>query len=219
MGFEIGRFDKLRLRALDAGVRVSLVRVHYVSGASDELPVDTDLTANARTRWLPISGDRIIRDIEVGLRRRDAGRGEATIEIYGDHADGYLDPGGEGARVPRTNGWVPMGAKTAALRAGFDQLEFSIGRNKGGFKKLRIDAKERAITLREVRVVYGTGEDEIISIDSARQRVAAGASFGPIDLRGNSRLVKAVILKTRSRFLDSEVRGRDAAVVEVWGQH
>ena len=49
--------------------------------------------------------------------------------------------------------------------------------------------------------------------------LAAGASFGPIDLRGNSRLVKAVILKTRSRFLDSEVRGRDAAVVEVWGQH
>ena len=182
-------------------------------------PVNADVAANTRTRWLPLTGGRAIRDIEVSYRRRDNGRAGATVEIYGDYADGYLDPGGEGARNPRYNGWVPMGSRTTALRVGFDQLDFQLGPNKGGFRKLRVDARERAITLREVRVVYATGEDEIITIDSARQRVAAGASFGPIDLRGGSRQVRSVILKSRSRFLDSEARGRDAAVIEVWGQH
>lgn len=219
IGVQIGRFDKIRLRALEAGIRLAAVRIHYVSGAPDSLPVDVDISANSRTRWLPISGDRAIRDITLAYRRRDGGRGAATIEIYGEHAAGYLDPGGEGANLARYNGWVPMGARTTALRVGFDQVEFQIGGNKGGFKKLRVDAKERAITLREVRVVYGTGEDEIITIDTSRQKIAAGASFGPIDLRGSSRPVKQVILKTRSRFLDSEARARDAAIVEVWGLH
>ena len=168
---------------------------------------------------MPVAADRMLRDVEVSYRRRDGARGAATVEVYGEHGDGYLDPGGEGARLVRYSGWVPLGAKTSALRIGFDQLDFQIGRNKGGFKKLRVDAKDRAITLREVRVVYATGEDEIFTIDSARQRIAAGASFGPIDLRGSSRPIKGLILKTRSRFLDSEARGKDAAIVEVWGQH
>jgi hypothetical protein len=218
-GLDFGRFDKIRLRSLDAGIRIAKLTVNYTTGAPDILPIDADISASGRTRWLAITGDRIVRDIEVTYRRRDNGRNAATIEVFGEHATGYLDPGGEGARITRYNGWVPMGARTAALRVGFDQLEFEIGRNKGGFKKLRIDAKDRAITLREVRVVYVSGEDEIFAIDTTRQRVAAGASFGPIDVRGGTRPVKSVILKTRSRFLDSEARGRDAAVVEVWGQH
>ena len=219
VGFEIGRLTKVRLRVLDAGLRLSDVKIHYVSGQPDIVALNADVPANSRTAWLPVSADRVVRDVEVSYRRRDGARGAATVEIYGEHGDGYLDPGGEGARLARYSGWVPLGAKTSALRIGFDQLDFQIGRNKGGFKKLRVDAKDRAITLREVRVVYASGEDEIFTIDSTRQRIAAGASFGPIDLRGSSRPIKGLILKTRSRFLDSEARGKDAAIVEVWGQH
>lgn len=219
IGFEIARLSKLRLRVLDAGLRLDDIKIHYVAGQPDVVAVNADLAANNRTAWLPVAGDRAVRDIEVSYHRRDGARNAATIEIYGEHGDGYLDPGGEGARLARYSGWVPLAAKTTALRIGFDHLEFQIGRNKGGFKKLRVDAKDRAITLREVRVVYATGEDEIFTIDSSRQRIAAGASFGPIDLRGSSRPIRSLILKTRSRFLDSEARGKDAAIVEVWGQH
>jgi hypothetical protein len=219
VGFEIGRLTKVRLRVLDAGLRVNDVKIRYGSGQPDVVAMNTDVTANSRTVWLQVSPDRVVRDVEISYRSRDGARSAATVEIYGEHADGYLDPGGDGARLARYSGWVPLGAKTSALRIGFDQLDFQIGRNKGGFKKLRVDAKDRAITLREVRVVYATGEDEIFTIDSTRQRIAAGASFGPIDLRGSSRPIKSLILKTRSRFLDSETRGKDAAIVEVWGQH
>ena len=219
VGFEIGRLTKLRLRVLDAGLRLNDVKIHYVSGQPDTVALNADVTANNRTAWLPVAGDRVVRGIEVSYHRRDGARNAATVEIYGEHGDGYLDPGGEGARLVRYSGWVPLAAKTTALRVGSDQLEFQIGRNKGGFKKLRVDAKDRAITLREVRVVYATGEDEIFTIDSTRQRIAAGASFGPIELRGSSRAIKGLILKTRSRFLDSEARAKDAAIVEVWGQH
>ena len=151
--------------------------------------------------------------------RRDGARAPATVEIYGEPGDGYLDPGGEATRMARYGGWVPLGAKTSALRNGHDQFDFQIGRNKGGFRKLRVDAKERAITLREVRVIYATGEDEVFAIDSSHQRIAAGASFGPIALRGSSRAIKGLVLKTRSKFLDSDTRGKDSAIVEVWGQH
>ena len=60
--------------------------------------------------------------------------------------------------------------------------------------------------------------DEIITITNARQKISAGASFGPIELRGNSRPIQKIILRTRARFLESEAQGRDATIVEVWGQ-
>lgn len=218
VGVEAGRFDKIRLRSLDSGLRLGEARIIYTTGAPDVLTLEMDVAANTRTPWLPVSSDRVVREIALTYRGRGPARSMPTVEIYGDLAEGYLDPAGDGSRSARTNGWVPLGAKSVALRQGVDQLDVQIARNRGGFKRLRVDAKERAITLREVRVIYATGEDEIITIDNARQRIAAGASFGPIELRGGSRAVKDVILKTRSRLLESEVRGRDATIVEIWGQ-
>lgn len=214
-----GRFARIRLRAVEAPARIERLSVEFTSGPAEEVQLGSEIPAGGGSAWIAVSGDRPIRQVGVTYSRRAAPRNAGALELFGEFVPGYLDPGGEGARDPRHNGWVTLGASTTALRVGFDQIELPIPDNKGGFKKLRVDVKDRAITLREVRVVYGTGEDEIITIDSARQKISAGASFGPIDLRGGTRLVKRIVLKSRSRFLDSEARGRDAAIVEVWGQH
>lgn len=219
VGVEIGRVAKLSLRTLDGPLRVSQLKIIYSDGLPEIIAYDAEVAANTRSAWIPIPSRHAIREIEIAQRHVDDRRHPPTVEVYGEHAEGYLDPDGDGARLVRYSGWVPLGARTAALRIGFDHLDFQVGPNKGGFRKLRIDAKGRAVTLREVRVVYTSGDDEVVAIDSARQRLAAGASFGPIELRGHARPIKSLILKTRSRFLDSEARGRDAAIVEVWAQH
>ena len=52
-----------------------------------------------------------------------------------------------------------------------------------------------------------------------KTKVEAGASYGPIDLKGGTRAIKEIRAKYRSRFLDKAAVGKGAAIVEVWGRH
>ena len=93
----------------------------------------------------------------------------------------------------------------------------SVGSNEGGFRRIRVTVRDRAITLNEVKVVYTDGEEEIVPV---RTRVDAGGTYGPIDLRGKRRQsIDHIEAKYRSRFFDSSAKGKGSAIVEIWGQH
>jgi hypothetical protein len=219
VGARIGKFDKVRLRVLDNDIRLVQMRVIYESGEPDTLAYDADIRANSRTKWFALKGDRFIREVELIYRRREGFRGQATVEVYGEYAEGWLAPGGEGSKI-REGGWVLLGSATAALKIGFDRDKIEIGRNQGGFRQVRLDVSERAITLREVEVVYESGDVEKFEVPSSVRRIAAGASYGPIDLRGTARrAIREVNLVYRSRFIDRDARGRDAGIVQLWGRH
>jgi hypothetical protein len=83
-----------------------------------------------------------------------------------------------------------------------------------GFRSLRLDVKNRAITLNRIKVIY---TDESSDVFGERQRVAGGSSFGPVDLKPG-RPVKQVEISHRSRIFDSQAEGSGYAFVEFWAK-
>lgn len=214
VGNEIGKFAKIRLRVLDNDIHINEMKVVYANGESDTLAVNADIPKNSRTNWIDLRGDRFIKEIQLVYRSRPSFNGQARIEVFGQYAPGWLGPNGEGRKY--NQGWVLLGAQTAGF-IGFDKDIIPVGSNEGGFRRIRVTVRDRAITLNEVKVVYSDGEEEIIPV---RTRVDAGGTYGPIDLRGRRRqAVDHIEAKYRSRFFDSSAKGKGSAIVEIWGQH
>lgn len=214
VGNEIGKFDRIRLRVLDNDIHINELTVVYANGETDALAVNADIPKNSRTNWIDLKGDRFIKEIQMSYRSRPSFKGQARIEVFGQYAEGWLGPSGEGRKY--NQGWVLLGAQTAGF-VGFDKDVIPVGRNEGGFRKIRITVRDRAITLNEVTVIYTDGSQEAIPV---RTRVDAGGTYGPVDLKGERRVaIDRVEAKYRSRFFDASARGKGAAIVEVWAQH
>lgn len=211
VGNEVGKFKRIRFRVLDNDIYMNEIRVVYAGGGEDVLAVNAEIPKNSRTNWIDLKGDRFIKEIQMVYRSRPSFSGQARVEVFGQYADGWLGPNGEGRKY--NQGWVLLGAQTAGF-VGFDRDVIPVGRNEGGFKRLRVTVRDRDITLNEIKVIYTDGIEETISI---RQRIAAGTSSEPIDLKGNRRqAIERIEAKYRSRIFSS---GRGAAIVEIWGQH
>lgn len=214
VGAEIGKFDKLRLRVLDNDIFIRSMKVVYANGESEEIAYNADVKKDSRTRWLNLKGDRFIKEIQLIYNSRPNFKGRAYVEVYGQYAEGWLGPQGEGRKF--NQGFVLLGAQTAGFTIDRnDRIE--VGRNEGGFRKIRVNVKDQAITLFEVRVVYGNGEVDIIPAN--RTRVDAGGSYGPIDLKGGSRVITEIRPTYRTRIFQQGGVARGRAVVEFWGQH
>ena len=126
---------------------------------------------------------------------------------------GWLGPNGEGRKY--NQGWVLLGAQTAGF-VGFDKDVIPVGKNEGGFKRIRVTVRDRAITLNEVRVIYGSGQEDIIPV---KARVDAGSTYGPIDLKGGTRIIQRDRGALPQPVDRRQAKGKGRAVVEVWGQH
>jgi CBS domain-containing protein len=214
VGNEVGKFAKIRLRVLENDIHINEMKVVYANGESDTLAVNADIPKNSRTNWIDLRGDRFIKEIQLVYRSRPSFNGQARIEVFGQYAPGWLGPNGEGRKY--NQGWVLLGAQTAGF-IGFDKDIIPIGSNEGGFRRIRVTARDRAITLNEIKVIYADGEEETIPV---RTRVDAGGTFGPIELKGQRRqAIDHIEAKYRSRFFDSSAKGKGSAIVEIWGQH
>ena len=86
-----------------------------------------------------------------------------------------------------------------------------------GLKRIRVNVRDRAITLDQIRVIYASGAEFVVPV--ARQKIEAGGEYGPIELKDGSRGIKEIRMRYRSRFIDRAAAGKGAAIVEVWGQH
>jgi hypothetical protein len=217
VGGDLGKFSRIRLRVLGNDVHINALRVVFVDGAEQKLAVDADIQANARSQWLEVDGSRFIREIEMTYRSQPSLKGQARVEVTGEYADGWLGADGEGRKYHE--GWVLLGAQTAGF-TGFDRDTIVVGGNEGGFSRLRLAALDRAITLKEIRVKYYSGPDELFRM---HERVDPGKPYGPLEFKGGKAPIRAIEARYRSRFdlakgLKSAFNGRPA-VVQIWGQH
>ncbi len=213
VGNEIGKFDRIRLRVLDNDIFLNDLKVIYGNGEPDTIAVNTEIKKDSRTNWLNLKGDRFIKEIQLSYRSKPSVKGQARVEVFGEYAEGWLGPQGEGRKF--NDGWVLLGAQTAGF-VGFDKDTIQVGKNEGGFTKIRVTVRDRAITLNELRIVYANGADDLIPI---KTRVDAGSTYGPIDLKGDKRAIEKIEARYRSRFIDKEAKGKGNAIVEVWGRH
>jgi hypothetical protein len=217
VGGDLGKFHRIRMRVLGRDVHVTALRVIFVDGAEQKIDVDADIKANTRSPWYAIDGTRFIREIQMIYRAHPGIDGQARVEVTGEYAADWLGPDGEGRKYH--DGWVLLGAQTAGF-TGFDRDVITIGSNEGGFTRLRVEAIDRAITLKEIRVKYLAGPDEVFTM---RERVDPGKSYGPLEFKGGKAPIKSIEARYRSRFdllkgLGSALGGRPA-VVQIWGQH
>ncbi len=210
VGAEVGKFRRIRLRVVDNDIVLKKFEIHYSDGKSETREINAKIKRNTTTDWFELTGERFVKNISLQYESRPNFRGQARIEAFGEFADGWLGPTGEARKFNR--GWVMLGAQAAGF-VGFDKDAIHVSNDEGSFEKLEVRVRDRAITLNELRVVYGDGEIDIIPV---KTRVDAGKSFGPIKIARNNRRVTEIQARYRSRFLDSDARNKGSAIVEFW---
>jgi hypothetical protein len=214
VGTEVGKFDRIRMRVLDNDIFINSMKVVYANGEAEEVAYNADVRKDTRTRWIQLKGDRFIKEIQLTYRSRPSVKGQAYIEVYGQYAEGWLGPQGEGKKY--NAGWVMLGAQTAGFTIDRNDV-INISRNEGGFRKVRVQVRDQAITMFELRVVYGNGEVDVIPFN--RQRIDAGARSAEIDLKGGARIISEIRPTYRTRIFQQGGVAKGRAVVEFWGVH
>jgi hypothetical protein len=214
VGTEVGKFDRIRMRVLDNDIFINSMKVIYVNGEAEEVAYNADVRKDTRTRWIQLKGDRFIKEIQLTYRSRPSIKGQAYIEVYGQYAEGWLGPQGEGKKY--NAGWVMLGAQTAGFTIDRNDV-INVSRNEGGFRKVRVQVRDQAITMFELRVVYGNGEVDVIPFN--RQRIDAGARSAEIDLKGGARIISEIRPTYRTRIFQQGGVAKGRAVVEFWGVH
>ena len=214
VGADVGKFDRVRMRVLDNDIFINSMKVVYANGDVEDVAYNAEVKKDSRTRWIQLKGDRFIKEIQLNYRSKPNFRGQAYLEVYGQYAEGWLGPKGAGKDFNK--GWVLLGAQTAGFTIDRNDL-IAVPKNEGGFQKIRVNVRDQAITLFELRVVYGNGDVDILPAN--RTRVDAGASYGPIDLKGGTRVIKEIRPTYRTRVFQQGGVARGRAVVEFWGQH
>ncbi len=232
VGTEFGKFDKIRMRVLDNDIFINELRVIYSNGEPDVLAVAANVPANSRTKWFTLKGDRFIKEIQLVYKSRPGFRGQARVEAYGEYAEGWYGPGpasaasatsgpiqptGEAFKHGPNRGWLYLGGQQPLFFSvkkglGYETDTISVHRN-WGFNRLRLDVKDRAITLNKLEIIYGDGTSDQVPVGS---KVDAGSSYGPINLK--SKPVREIKVSYRSRLLDAQATGKGYAFVEFWAQ-
>jgi hypothetical protein len=84
VGRREGRFKAIRLEAKGNDVEMLDLKVVYVNGEPDDIPVRSLIRAGSRTRPLDLRGrERAIRQVEMVYRKRLNFRGTATVCVEG----------------------------------------------------------------------------------------------------------------------------------------
>lgn len=217
VGDDLGKFNRIRLRVIGHDVHVDALRIVFVDQTQQDIAVDAAIKADSHSRWFSVDGAKFIHEIQLTYRAQPGMRGETRVEVTGEYARNWLAAAGEGRNYHE--GWVLLGAQTAGF-TGFDRDVISVGENEGGFTRLRIEAIDRAITLKEIRIKFASGPDEVFAM---RERIDPGKPYGPLEFKSGKAPIKSIEARYRSRFemekgLTSALDGRPA-VVQIWGQH
>lgn len=207
---QVGKFERVRLQVRKHDVYIDGFQVVYEDGTTASHEVDLHIPEGRTSDWVSVDGSQFIDRIEISFHANPASERQARIEVMGEYADGWLRD--EGAKF--NDGWVLLGAQPAGF-VGFDTGIIPIGEHINGFSKIRVMVHDRAITLNQIRVIYGNGDEDIIPV---RARIEGGSAFGPVELREAPRRIREIQARYRSRFIDRAARGKGMAIVEVWAR-
>lgn len=105
--------------------------------------------------------------------------------------------------------WELLGARKIDYK--LDRDEILVTRAEGLFTGLQLRIKRSPINMHKLAVHYGNGEVEEIEL---RENFRAGGKSRIIDLPGNKRIIRKVVL-----WYDTKNLAAGKGVVELWGRH
>lgn len=89
--------------------------------------------------------------------------------------------------------WERLGTRIVNMKADHDVIPVSM--SEGVFTKLKFNVKKAPIYVRNIRVVFGNGKDMNLKID---RKFAPGSESRVLDLPGNKRIIKKIVLNYKS---------------------
>jgi hypothetical protein len=105
--------------------------------------------------------------------------------------------------------WELLGSRM--INYALDHDEIMVTRAEGVFSAVQLRIKRSPINMHKMVVHYGNGEVDEIAL---RENFRAGGQSRVIDLPGNKRVIKKVVL-----WYDTKNPANDKGVVELWGRH
>ena len=105
--------------------------------------------------------------------------------------------------------WELLGVKK--VNYGVDRDEIDVTAQEGFFTGLKLKVKHSPINMHKLVVHYGNGDVQEIEL---RENFRAGSESRVIDLQGNKRVIRKVVI-----WYDTKNLARGKGVVEVWGRH
>lgn len=208
LGRDQGRFGRVALRVLKNDIVLREVAINYAGGEKQRIPVNAEIYANGVTQPIDIRDGRI-ETIELFYQARPNFRGQAVVEVYGEHAESWVGAGRPDGR-PAHGQWVLLGAQRAEMLKDESDV-FQVGQRAGKFRQLKVRAVNHAVDLFGMRVVYGNGESEDVPVSGS---LRGGQETPAIDLRGRERFIEHIVLRYRTKL---NFKGN--ATVEVHGLH
>ncbi|HLP93249.1 MAG TPA: hypothetical protein VK168_04395 [Saprospiraceae bacterium] len=105
--------------------------------------------------------------------------------------------------------WELLGSRKIDYKV--DRDEILVTRAEGVFSAIQIRVKRSPINMHKLAVHYGNGDVEEIDL---RQSFRAGSVSRVIDLPGNKRIIRKVVM-----WYDTKNLAAGKGVVELWGKH
>lgn len=105
--------------------------------------------------------------------------------------------------------WEKLGSRKVNM--GADHDEIIVSAFEGSFTKLKFKVIDAPILVRNVKVVFGNGESKNVKVN---RKFPAGAESRVIDLPGNKRVIKKVVMN-----YTTVAKHKGKAMVIVFGRH
>ncbi|MCH9806960.1 MAG: hypothetical protein K0U74_04445 [Alphaproteobacteria bacterium] len=185
---KIGRFTKVRLVAVNGPVEVIGLRLKFVNGSSEDFKLKVALNKGEGTTGIDLPGKaRRIAAAEIRYRylgKSKGQRGHAVLQgLIANEPGGY--------DVMET---ANLGTKDREVTLRLDRGDKRVG-------SIRLRAWVDTVLVRSAEIVFANGDRQKVKI---RDRLEPGEATDPIDLQGDRRKVKQVVLKLRPQRGRSE---------------
>ena len=193
-----GRYDKIRLRALGAPVRISTIEVTYGNRRTQTIRYYKTLYSGDLTAPIDLDGDsRRIKEVVVNKRRSWNNDDRGTLQLYGE-------PG----KAPPAPRYTVLG--TERVGRGDRDIVFDNIDQRNRWNEIRLKAVDRPVRIDDLVIVFGNGKRQRVDID---ERLAPGDVTRVIPLDGrNARHIDRIRVD-----VDRRRRGRRSGRLQVLG--
>ena len=205
------RFSGLRIEALRNDVNLISIRLVYQNGYAEDFQANRDLRAGAPALPIELNGERsYLKKIELVYRARPNFQGRAVVRVYGEARPSRGDRGHFADRRGTNDdrGFAEIESQTI-YRHARDATIFDVGRREGRFASLRFQAKDGDVHIQSVRIVFGNGETQNVSVED---RLREGELTRVIDLEGDRRFIRQIHVEARP------ARGNRSATLVLLGK-